>query len=157
MGKRKKDKEGDFVEQPIEKYNIRDTKQYYSEINDKVLKGIEVITYNASKKLSEVSHIKTELLDTIFDKFVCFHPRVELDEELNVWTVAADEIDMYGEGSTKEEAIEDLLDAIVHFCKIYAEKIELYAVLDSAEKKAYMRKMLRCENDREKIRKVIGL
>jgi hypothetical protein len=141
----------------LDKYNIRDTKQYYSEINDKVLKGMEVITFNATKKLAEVSHISTAILDEICDRFVIFHPCSELDEELGVWTVSLNEINMYGEGKTEDEAIQDLINAIVEFSRLYKKKYEYYSMVEAPEVKVYMRKIARCEGDREKIKKAIGL
>jgi len=143
----------------IEKYNIRDTKKMYSRINDRALEGVEVITFNAFKKdgTAEVSHIKTETLDYICNKYFIFKPLKVYDNELDTWTISVNEINLYGEGRTEKEANENLIDSILEFKNIYLEKIDLFSKLESIEKQMYMRKIIRCGTDREKLKKVLGL
>ncbi|WP_418792346.1 hypothetical protein [Phosphitispora sp. TUW77] len=137
------------------RYNIRDTKKYYSELNNMALKGIEVITYNSNNQDEEVSHIKTAYLDKLLDK-LAFSPLVEKDEELGVHTVALNEIDLYGEGETVELAIEDLLTSIIEYLTVYVDKIDMFSRVESEIKQVYVLKLLRCNGDREKIKKAIG-
>lgn len=139
----------------IPRYNIRDTKKYYSELNNMALKGIEVITYNSNNRDEEVSHIKTTYLNRLLDK-LSFSPLIEQDEELSVCTVALNEIDLYGEGETVEEAIEDLITSILEYLTIYVDKIDLFSRVEPESKQVYILKLLRCNGDREKIRKAIG-
>ena len=143
----------------LEKYNIRDTKKLYSDINNKVLRGMEIITYNAIKrnKPEEVSHIKTETLDYICDTHFIFNPVKVFDEELNIWTVSVDEINIYGEGATIDTAVQNLLESIQEFESIYLERIDLFSQVESIEKQLYMRRIIRCEGNKEKLRKVLGL
>jgi len=75
----------------IKRYNIRDTKQYYSDINNLAAKGMEVITYNAVREAEEISHIRRDYLDFLFNT-IDFKPVTELDEELKVYTVEVEEI-----------------------------------------------------------------
>jgi len=139
----------------IPQYNIRDTKKRYSELNNIALKGIEVITYNANDKEEKVSHIKTSYLDLLLHK-LSFTPSVDLDDELRIYTVSLNEIDLYGEGKTVEAAVEDLIDSILQFLAIYIEKLDLFAKAESEIKQLYLLKLLRCNGDREKIKKAIG-
>ncbi len=139
----------------LPRYNIRDTKKYYSELNNMALKGIEVITYNSNNRDEEVSHIKTVYLDKLLDK-LSFSPLIEKDEDLAVYTVALNEIDLYGEGDTKEIAIEDLITSIIEYLTIYVDKIDMFSRVESEAKQVYVLKLLRCNGDREKIRKAIG-
>lgn len=139
----------------IPQYNIRDTKKRYSELNNIALKGIEVITFNANNEEEKVSHIKTTYLDKLLDNLT-FTPSIELDNELKIYTISLNEIGLYGEAHTVEEAVEDLIDSIIQFLAIYIEKIDIFSKVESEIKQLYMLKLLRCEGNREKIKKVIG-
>jgi hypothetical protein len=140
----------------LPRFNIRDTKKHYSEVSNIALKGLEVISFNATMDNEEVSLIKTTLLDTILDH-LNFNPSTEFDEELGIYTVALHEIDLYGEGKTVEEAVEDLVNSILDFLAIYIEKIDLFSKVEPDLKKAYLLKLLRCNGDTAKIRKAIGI
>ncbi len=140
----------------VPKFNIRDTKKYYSDINAKALNGMEIITYNAMKAKEEVSHINKLYFDFLLDNLQ-FKPVVEYDEELKIFTITLNEIDMYGEGKSKEEATEDLLGSIQEYLKIYYNKIELYAKVEPISKQLYMLKLARCSEDKENILETIGL
>ena len=148
-------KEEDKMAVAMPRYNIRDTKKRYSELNNIALKGIEVITFNANNAEEKVSHIKTTHVDKLLDN-LAFNPTVELDEELGTYTVSLNEIDLYGEGPTQHAAIEDLLDSIVQFLAIYLEKIDLFSKVEADTKQLYLLKLLRCGNDRKIIKKAIG-
>lgn len=139
----------------IPRYNIRDTKRYYSELNNIALKGIEVITYNAISENEEVSHIKTSYLSKLLDK-LSFNPIVDYDGELGVHTVSLNEIDLYGEAETVAEAVEDLVNSVIEFLVIYLEKLDLFSKVEPELKQVYLLKLLRCNGDREEIKKAIG-
>lgn len=139
----------------IPQYNIRDTKKRYSELNNIALKGIEVITYNANAEKEKVSHIKTSYLDLLLNK-LSFNSSVEFDDELRVYTVSLNEIDLYGEGETVEAAVEDLINSILQFLAIYVEKIDLFSKVESEIKQLFLLKLLRCNGDKESIKKAIG-
>ncbi len=139
----------------VPRYNIRDTKRYYSDLNNLVLKGIEVITFNAISGQDQVSHIKTSYLDRLLNE-LRFQPITEKDEELQVYTIALQEIDLYGEGVSVEDATEELVTSIVEFLNIYIQKLDMFAQVESELKQLYLLKLLRCNGDREKIKKAIG-
>ncbi len=138
------------------KFNIRDTKRFYSDINEKALNGIEIITYNAMGKTGEVSHLSKKIVDFLFDSLQ-FHISEEFDEELGIYTVSADDINIYGEGSTKDEAIEDLLTSIIEYASIYVEQIDLFSKVEDITKQGYMLKVIRCGSNRDKLKKVLDL
>lgn len=142
------------------KYNVRDTKKNYSLLNTAALNGLEIVTYKGinknTKKNGEVSHIKTDYVDYLM-KFVKFNPVIESGEELGGYTVSLKEIDMYGEGATVEKAKEDLLNSVMEYIDIYVDQIELFSKVESIEKQIYMLKLIRCDGDRNKIKKEIGL
>ena len=148
-------KEVNKMSMAMPRYNIRDTKKYYSELNNMALKGIEVITFNSNNQGEEVSHIKTTYLDKLLDK-LSFSPLIEKDAELGVHTVALNEIDLYGEGDSQEAAIKDLINSIIEYLTVYVEKIDMFSRVESEFKQVYVLKLLRCNGDRAKIRKAIG-
>lgn len=139
----------------IPQYNIRDTKKYYSELNNMALMGLEIITYNANNEKEKVSHIKTTYLDQLLTALP-FNPSLELDEELGIYTLSLPEVDLYGEGRSPDEAVENLLESILTFLAIYIEKIDIFSKVESETKQLYLLKLLRCNGDKEKIRKEIG-
>lgn len=142
------------------KFNIRDTKRYYSELNSAVLNGLEVITFKGINKNvksdEEVSHLKTPYVDFLMG-FLKFNPIIESGEEQGGYTIALNEIDMYGEGDTIDAAKENLIDSILEYIDIYVEQIDVFNKVERMEKQVYMLKLIRCDGDRDKIRKEIGL
>ncbi|WP_192895309.1 hypothetical protein [Pelotomaculum sp. FP] len=140
----------------IPKFNIRDTKKRYSELNNIALKGIEVITFNANNENEMVSHIKTSYLDKLMSNLI-FKPEIEFDEEIEIHTVSLPEIDLYGEGPTLEAAINNLLDSVLEFLTIYVDKIDMFSKVESEQKQLFLLKLLRYHGDRDSIKKVLGL
>ncbi len=136
------------------KFNIRDTKRFYSDINDKALNGIEVITYSTMGKKGEVSHLSKKIVDFLFDSLQ-FHITEEFDEELGVYTISVDDINIYGEGCTRAEAIEDLLTSIIEYVDIYVEQIDLFSKVENITKQCCMLKVIRYGNDREKLKEAL--
>ncbi|AGK96104.1 hypothetical protein [Clostridium pasteurianum] len=154
-------KGGDNMEALIRrKFNIRDTKRYYSDLNSAALKGLELVTFKGINKNAkvdeEVSHIKTLYIDYLMG-FLKIDPIIELGEEVGGYTIALNEIDMYGEGDTLEEAKENLIDSILEYIDIYIDKIDLFNQVESISKQVYMLKLIRCDGDRERLKKEIGL
>jgi len=139
----------------LKRYNVSETKKYYCDINSKVLTGVEVITYK-SKQKDEVSHVKKDYMDFLLDKLK-FNVSEEYDKELKTFTISVLELNMYGEGKTREEAINDLLDSIIEFAQIYNEKIDLFSKVESVEKQVYMMKILRSASDKNSLKKDLGL
>ena len=142
------------------KLNIRDTKKHYSELNNAVLNGLEMVTFKGINKNlkngDEVSHIKTPYVDFLMEGLK-FNPITESGEELGGYTISLNEIDLYGEGSTLESAKEDLMNTICEYINIYLNQIDLFGKVESISKQVYMLKLIRCDGNRDKIMKEIGL
>jgi len=138
--------------EPI-RYNVKQTKNEYSKVNNLAIKGLEVITYEHNTK-EEVSHIKKAIFDYLLNR-VTFTIEEVFDAELQGWTVSVPEIDLYGEGDTKEAAISDLISSIYEYISLYTES-DFLSKHESPEKQAAIIKLMRCEND-EAMRKELGL
>ncbi|MEA4847409.1 MAG: hypothetical protein VB106_09285 [Clostridiaceae bacterium] len=115
-----------------------------------------ILLNNAMGKAGEVSHLSKRIVDFLF-KSLQFHITEEFDEELVVYTVSANDINIYGEGSTKAEAIKDLLNSILEYAAIYVEQIDVFSKVEDITKQGYMLKIIRCGSDKEKLKKVLGL
>ncbi len=142
-----------------ERYNISDTKKYYSKINETVLAGRIVTTFNAFKdeKSSQVSHIRKDILEHLALQSGKYDIVKTFDNELNVWTVAINEINLYGEGNTENEAVEDLIDSVIEYASLYKEKSDLFCKVESLDKLVFFIRILLCQGDREKIKKLLGV
>ncbi|MDO9535647.1 MAG: hypothetical protein Q7J85_10045 [Bacillota bacterium] len=156
----KKRGEGKNMEASLdERYNVSDTKKYYSKINETVLAGLIVTTFNAFKdeKNSQVSHIRKDILEHLALQSSKYDIAKTFDNELNVWTVAVNEINLYGEGNTENEAVEDLIDSVIEYASLYKEKSDLFCKVESLDKLVFFIRILLCQGDREKIKKLLGV
>ena len=77
----------------------------------------------------------------------------DIDKKLKIFTISVLELNMYGEGKTREEAIVDLVDSIIEFAQIYTEKIDLFSKVESVEKQVHMMKILRNISDKNNLKK----
>jgi hypothetical protein len=93
---------------------------------------------------------RTEELIALEDEFSV---KEIYDEELQGWTVSVTEIDLYGEGATKEEAISDLIASIREYISLYTES-NFLTKHEIPEKQALIVKLMLCEND-EAIRNLL--
>ena len=136
--------------------NVKQTKNEYSKVNNLALRGFEVSTYYKDEKDSKevVSHIKKAIFDYLL-AHVTFTVDEVYDEEMNGWTVAVPEIDLYGEGATREDAIRDLIYSIHEYIKIYTES-DFLSKHESAAKQAAILRLMRCTHDDELL-KVLSL
>ena len=113
--------------------------------------GLEIMITNKNSGWSNVSLVNSEILTGIFNKLDV--PLVETpDENLGGLTIAIPNLPIYGEGNTREEAVEKLIDAVIEFREAYLDNLELYKRSESLDNKIIMMKLLRCGNDREAIR-----
>lgn len=76
-----------------------------------------------------------------------------LDEKLGVVTIAVDELSGYGEGNTRDEAVNDMLDFIMEYCSICSEDKEFLQRQDQL----IVSKLLACKGDRAVLRILLGL
>lgn len=150
---KKKNQEGSIMQavayqSPIP---VSEAKKNFSQLYKLAEAGREVLTTKKNSDLSNVSLVNSDILTAMFDKFVI--PIEETsDDVVGGLTIAVPHLPIYGEGNTREEAIEDLIDAVIEFREAYLENLELYKRSESLDNKIVMLKLLRCGNDREAIR-----
>lgn len=143
-----------------ERYNVSDTKKYYSKINDSVLAGLVITTFNAFKeeKSSEVSHIRKDILEHLALYCSKYDLVRTYDEEYDEWTVAIENnINLYGEGKTEEEAVENLIDSAIEYAKTYKEKSDLFCKIENMDKLVFFIRIIICQGNKDKVRFLLGL
>lgn len=143
-----------------QRYNVSDTKKYYSKINDYALEGLVVTTFNAFKedKSSEVSHIRRDILEHLALHFTKYDIVKTYDKEYDAWTVTLESnINIYGEGNTQEEAIENLIDSVIEYATLYKEKSDLFCRLENLDKLVFFIRVLICQGNRDKVRLILGV
>ncbi|MCX7745547.1 MAG: hypothetical protein N2645_01470 [Clostridia bacterium] len=141
-----------------DKIDLLDRKKLFSYINQEVYKGLEIIPQNGIiKGQSRESRKKYEIIDCISDKYFKLSPIVIYDEELKDWTIALDELNLFGEGATYVEAVENLIDCILDYESYSMEQIEKISRAESLENQLYLRRIISCNRDRKRIREELGL
>jgi hypothetical protein len=86
-----------------------------------------------------------------------FSPAFDFDDELHACTVSLTEINLYGTGATREDAVADLLDSISEYLQVYAAKTTIFSKLEPDGKLLYVLKLAQRNGDREATLEEIGL
>lgn len=135
---------------------ISEAKTRFSELARRAAMGLEVVSANKHGAVQPVSLIKTAVLTAALAamRFTLAERR---DDELGILTISVKEVPIYGEGHSREEAIESLVDAALDYSSVYEDRIELFSRVDSPETQAHMLKIIRCRGDRGAVRQVLGL
>ena len=141
----------------LQRHNVKTTRDQYSQIHNLAAAGREVLTINTMGKgpKKTVSHIEKTLLDVMFS-YVPITIAKEYDDELKCWTLAIEQVDIYGEGPTEEAAAEDLVKSTLEYLALYYDNLAFFAD-DTAEKKTAMAKLARCEGNPELLRTILGV
>jgi len=129
-------------------------KRDFSKYNRLAQLGLEILVVNKHAKTATTSLVDSDVLSVLMDglRFSI----IETDgEELGGMTIAVDELPVYGEGDTREEAVADLLEAVVDYCNVYTDNIEMYRQVEGPRQRALMLKLLRCKDNKERLRQTL--
>ena len=139
------------MEEILKEKSISITKQEFPSIFRRALKGFEIITGNKKSNVDRtVSIISTELYEEIIDVAYKFNPIIEPDEDGLGYTVALDEVMVFGDGDTVDEAFYDLIDNLIEYTLLYFEKIDFYRQIDNRKGHyPYLRRIAKCTNKDE--------
>jgi len=123
--------------------------------------GKEFLLADAKKKDDQpVSLISTALLDELCEtRTFSYEWTDEPGKENEHYSLYNQETGVYGVGPTRREAAEDLIDNIIDYAGIYFDDLPFY-LSSSGDRRGhywYLRRILRCEGDREKIYRVLNL
>lgn len=100
--------------------------------------------------------IGEELMDLILSEFTC-SPSWEEDPEQRLWTVSLPEIEVWGQGATREEAADDLVDAAIECAEVYMDDVPFYLKVGRERHLPYLLRIYRAGTDRAAIRRALGL
>jgi len=136
---------------------LKDFRNNVSDIIFKVINNFQVVlTGNVKKGGPTVSIISTDLLEDILEKYE-FNPEITYDEETKQHEIQLKEINAFGSGDTKEEAIRIILDNVMTLTEDFFEDIELYMRMDPQKKQyPYFMRISHCKNESELL-KVLNL
>lgn len=136
---------------------LKDFRNNVSDIIFKVINNFKVVlTGNAKKGGPTVSIISTDLLEYILEKYE-FNPEITYDEETKQHEIRLKEINAFGSGDTKEEAIKIVLDNVMALTEDFFEDIELYMRMDPQKKQyPYFMRISHCKTESELL-KVLNL
>ncbi len=146
-----------FMNIIIKEKSISSTKQEFPSVFRQALKGFEIITGNQKSNDNEtVSIISTKIFEDIIDKAYKFNPVIEPDEDGLGYTVALDEVMVFGDGDTLEEALYDLADNLIEYAMLYLEKMDFYMQIENRKDHyPYLRKIAKCANKEEALEVIL--
>ena len=140
---------------------ISEAKNKLTSLRREALTGKEILLDDAKRKDNQpVSLISTELLDELCDSKLFSFQWVDVpgenQEEYSLWNV---ETGIYGVGKTKPEAADDFIDNISDYTAVYFNDLPYYHSRsgNTYGHYWYLRRILRCNGDRETLYKVLGL
>jgi hypothetical protein len=107
-----------------------------------------------------VSLISTELLDELCEKSATFtfewvDQPTDSNETYSLWN---NETGIYGIGLTQKEAQQDFLNNIQEYVSVYFENLPYYLSPRNPNREHYwyLRRVLRCDGDTEKLNNLFG-
>ncbi len=139
--------------------SISEAKQEFPSVFREAIKGYEVIAANhkSTKVEDTVSIISTEMYEEILNQAFPFKPIIEKDEKGKGYTIALDEIMVFGDGDTIKDAFEDLIDNVIEYIKLYFEKIDFYRQIPNRKGHyPFLRRLAKHASDRTKMMEVIA-
>ncbi|MCL6448439.1 MAG: hypothetical protein K6U04_09865 [Armatimonadetes bacterium] len=119
-----------------------------------------LLTDTRRKDDSPVSLISTKLLDELCEtKKFTYEWLDQPDERIEHYSLYNVETGVYGVGPTKQEAVEDFIDNILDYARVYFDDLPYYLSPSGGRREHYwhLRRVLRCEGDREKLFSVLEL
>ncbi len=138
-------------------YSIYEAKTNLSMIvRDSAEKGKVFTISNAQRKRAPRAVVLgEEILRLLLEGYVCT-PEWEEDSRNGMWTVYIPEIDDWGQGSTKEEAVLDLLEGVKELADTYLSELPFYLRGGRTRELPYLLKIALAE-DLSGVRRVLGL
>jgi len=140
---------------------IHEAKNKLTALRREAVIGKEFLLADAKRKDDQpVSLISTALLDELCEtKTFSYEWIDEPGKESDHYSLYNRETGVYGVGPTKVEAVEDLIDNTIDYAGVYFDDLPFYLSPsgDRREHYWYLRRVLRCQGDRERIYRVLDL
>ncbi|MEW6181734.1 MAG: hypothetical protein AB1500_00965 [Bacillota bacterium] len=123
--------------------------------------GKEFLLADAKRKDDQpVSLISTALLDELCEsKTFSYEWLDQPGEEGGHYSLYNLETGVYGVGATRREAAEDFIDNVIDYARVYFDDLPFYLSPSGGRRGHYwyLRRILRCGEDRNTVYQVLGL
>lgn len=140
---------------------VHEAKNKLTALRRAAIIGKEFLLADAKRKDDQpVSLISTALLDELCETKTFSYKWIdEPDEESANYSLYNQETGVYGVGPTKKEAVADFVDNIIDYTRAYFDDLPFYLSTSGGRREHYwyLRRVLRCDGDREKAYRVLGL
>jgi intergrase/recombinase len=137
-------------------YSVSDTRTNISEIFRNVSKGFISETLNKATN-EKIVMLNNKMLNGLL-KAINVENICEYDEELKIYTFYSVLIpQLYGEGATKEEAIENMVNEAMEFVKDYENNVDMYSSIFDGVQQFILGNLFLHKNDREKIKEILKI
>lgn len=136
----------------------RELRNNISEVIENVISDYKVVISGNVKKNNKktAAIISTQILGDILSVYK-FNPEINFDNSTNQFEVILREINLYGYGDTKDEAIEMTTDMAIDLTEDYFDNADMYARIPSERSKyPYFLRIRNC-SERDEVKKVLGL
>lgn len=100
--------------------------------------------------------IGEEAMQLILSRFT-FTSQWEEDRDQGLWSVHVPEIDVWGQGETREQAAEDLVTAAIDYADVYMDDVPFQIKVGRGEHLSYVLRIHQEGGDRQAIRRVLGV
>lgn len=142
--------------------NVTEAKNKLTLIRREALTGREFIVVDEKRKNDmSVSLVSTKLLDELCEKSLTFSfewvdKLTDSNETYSLWNK---ETGIYGIGASQEEAKEDFLKNIQEYASVYFEDLPFFLSERNPNREHYwyLRQVLRCNGNMEKLYNLFGL
>lgn len=140
---------------------VHEAKNKLTVLRRKAAIGKELLLADVKRKGGQpVSLISTALLDELCEaKTFSYEWLDEPGIENGNYSLYNRETGVYGVGPAKREAVEDYIDNIIDYAGVYFDDLPFYLSPSGGRRDHYwyLRRVHRCEGDREKLYRVLGL
>jgi len=141
--------------------SIHEAKNKLTALRREAAMGKEfLLTDTRRKDDCPVSLISTGLLDELCEaKTFTYEWLDRPGDESEHYSLYNVETGVYGVGATNHEAVENFIDNILDYARVYFDDLPYYLSPSGGRRGHYwqLRRVLRCEGDREKLFRVLGL
>lgn len=137
---------------------VSEAKRHFTIIHRQASEGGRVfMVADGRRKDAKVSvTLGAEALQAVIAD-VKFTPEWIEDTENGGWTVVIKELDIFGEGDTRDEAIADVVKTAAEYAQLYSEDAALYFRMGRRNQYRYVLRILLAVAQGENLRTVLGL
>jgi len=140
---------------------VHEAKNKLTALRREAAAGKEFLLADVKRKDdSPVSLISTDLLDELCETKTFTYEWIDRpSSESDNYSLYNVETGVYGVGPTKQDAVEDFIDNILDYAQVYFTDLPYYLSPSGGRRGHYwyLRRVLRCAGDREKLFRVLDL